>query len=210
MGKQPAKPSRDLHVRAYDFDGTLIKGDSFLLFPLYALSPFRVLKAVLKSIPVIFSMLVLKSIDASEAKERLFSNLFKGVSVKEMKEKAEKFADVLDKRLLAPMHDKRFLSGRVQSVIVSASPGFWIRPWASRHGFEDVISTEAEVENGRFSGKFATPNCKGDEKVRRLLEKYPDKDSIVLEAWGNSKDDLPMLNFADIAHYVGKLRTHNI
>ena len=48
---------------------------------------------------------------------------------------------------------------------------------------------------------FATPNCKGAEKVRRILGLFPDRESYRLTAFGDSRGDREMLAMADEAHY---------
>ncbi len=195
------------HVKAYDFDGTLIKGDSFLYFILHALSPVRLIKGIVASLPVLMKWKVGK-IDSSIAKERMFSHFFGGMTEKEVTEKARSFIPILDKKINHSVFESRGLKtdGKTAKCIVSASPGFWIRPWAEAHDFDLVIATEAEVREGKLTGRFSTPNCKGEEKVRRITEEFPDRRNYILEAWGNSTDDLEMLEFADVAHAVGKLK----
>lgn len=138
------------------------------------------------------------------AKERLFTTLFSGMDYEKLRYKAEEFANVLDRNLSPQVFSKlkEMQERDALTVILSASPGFWIRPWAERHGISDVIATEIEVINDTVSGKFATPNCKGSEKIRRFIEKYPSRTSYILSAWGNSNDDLPFLSFADFAYKI--------
>ena len=199
------------HIRAYDFDGTLIKGDSFILFPIFSLSPIRLVKGILKSLPTVFSWKVLKKIAASEAKERIFYNLYRGLSLAVLNEKAESFADFLDKRMIPGiLKCPPEVSTGIYNVIVSASPGFWIVPWSKRHNIDRVIATEVEIDAGILTGHFSSPNCKGEEKVVRLKKEFPHLSDATVEAWGNSEDDLPLLNFADLGHYVGKIRNYNL
>lgn len=189
----------------FDFDGTLINGDSFLKFAQHALSPLRLLKGVLKASPALVGW-KLGITNASKAKEIFFSALYKGLAQSELQAKAESFADYLDG--ITNVDTMRILNrlkrDGAKITILSASPGLWIRPWASRHGIDSVISTEASFEDGKATGTFSTPNCKGEEKIRRLLEVYPDRKSYHLEAWGDSDDDIPLLRFADQGHRIGK------
>ena len=64
-----------------------------------------------------------------------------------------------------------------------------------------MVATEPEIRNGRLTGRFATPNCKGAEKVRRILGLFPDRESYRLTAFGDSRGDREMLAMADEAHY---------
>ena len=48
---------------------------------------------------------------------------------------------------------------------------------------------------------FATPNCYGPEKVRRIREVFPDRDNYHLTAFGDSRGDKEMLDYADQGYY---------
>ena len=92
-------------------------------------------------------------------------------------------------------------------MVLSASVGNWIRPWAARNDVDRVIATEAEVgKSGLITGRFATPNCYGAEKVCRLEEAYPElkerRASFHVSAWSDSGSDSPLFDYADEAHRV--------
>lgn len=93
---------------------------------------------------------------------------------------------------------QQHLSQGHEVYIVSASMAEWIRPWASENGVNRVIGTKPEVDaDGRLTGRFASTNCHGREKVRRLLEREPCRESYDLYAYGDSRGDKEMLEFAD-------------
>jgi phosphatidylglycerophosphatase C len=84
-------------------------------------------------------------------------------------------------------------------VLVSAAFSLYLRPLARRLGIQDVVGTELEAVDGRFTGALATPNCRGEEKAIRLrahLDAGPPVDR--LWAYGNSAADRPMLALADV------------
>ena len=81
--------------------------------------------------------------------------------------------------------------------VISASIEEWILPWCHDFGKINVLGTKIEIIDGIITGKFQTKNCYGQEKVNRLLEKEPDRDSYYLYAYGDSKGDKEMLAFAD-------------
>ena len=66
------------------------------------------------------------------------------------------------------------------------------------------------MKDGVLTGAFATPNCKGEEKVVRLRKRFPSLADTLIEAWGDSADDIPMLTQADVAHCVGHLNSRDI
>lgn len=198
-------------IGLFDFDGTLVKGDSFIRFGLYAKGRWRFFVALIRAIPWLIGWKI-GIVSSSRAKEKMFGYLFKGMPVLEFANKGEEFATVIGNMLrqeifreFVAFHDAE---GRV--VIVTASVEDWIRPWAMRQGVEVVIGTKVEVDrDGRLTGRFSTRNCRGAEKVRRIkeylaeiseadeaLEKYE------IHAWGNLPDDKEMLEMADFPHSV--------
>lgn len=78
-----------------------------------------------------------------------------------------------------------------------------MRPFCIRLGVPNVIGTKVEVDSfGKLTGRFLTPNCYGQEKVCRLLEIEPNREEYILVAYGDSKGDKEMFEFADNAILV--------
>ena len=66
------------------------------------------------------------------------------------------------------------------------------------------LSTEAKVEvdaAGCLTGRFATPNCYGPEKVRRIEAVWPHREQYDVSAFGDSRGDKEMLAYADQAYF---------
>lgn len=191
----------------FDFDGTLTRKDTLPIFMRHAIGLPRTISTFLRAMPAIAAW-KLKRISNSEAKERLFSLAFKGMKVEEFREKgrtfASKISDIERPEVVAALREAAARGDN--TAIVSASMGSWIRPWAEKHDFIRVISTEPEVKRGRLTGRFATPNCHGPEKRRRILEAFPeletDRSKCHVEAWGDSSGDNEMFGLADLSHRV--------
>lgn len=64
-----------------------------------------------------------------------------------------------------------------------------------------ILGTKPEITGGRLTGRFATPNCYGKEKVNRLLALYPHREKYRLIAFGDSRGDKELLTAADESHY---------
>jgi len=87
-------------------------------------------------------------------------------------------------------------------VIISASIENWIKPWAEKTDVEIVFATKIETDkNGLLTGRFLTKNCYGQEKVNRLLEMFPDRKDYKFIAYGDSRGDKELINFADEGFY---------
>ncbi len=188
----------------FDFDGTITRHDTFVSFGRFARGDARFIMGLLLASP----WLVLWKtgfISNARAKEKLFGFLFKGMDGKRFSSFAEAFADKIDGDLRADTMDAiRHHQARSHRVaIVSASVGTWIEPWAKRHGIGCVIATEAEVDGkGRLTGRFATPNCHGAEKVRRIKAVFGILENVETYAYGDSKGDDAMLRFAKYSHKI--------
>ena len=65
-----------------------------------------------------------------------------------------------------------------------------------------VVGTQIEVVDGKITGRFLTPNCYGPEKVHRVeaLLSEP-RDHYHITAYGDSRGDKEMLQYADERHY---------
>lgn len=181
-------------IAAFDFDGTLICGDSFFLFARHVVGRWRLWMVLLRSFPELVCLKMgWKS--NSEAKEKIFGRLYRGRTWTSLQEKARTFSPKVNK----PIYDKMcsHVAEGDEVVIVTASLDVWMRQWAERNGVK-LCCTETEIDsNGCITGKFSTPNCYGEEKPRRLLQLYPCRDEYYLIAYGDSAGDEAMFTIAD-------------
>lgn len=187
------------NVAVFDFDGTLYNGDSFIDFAVFAEGRLKFALAIIRTLPHLLAW-KLGFASNSFAKQKLFSALFKGCRAKEFEKKAEQFAKVIDRKTVCDVKDKiaRHIANNDRTYIISASPAIWIEPWASKQGVTKIIATEIEVVDGKITGRFSSANCYGQEKVSRLLEAEPERDSYTLYAYGDSRGDKEMLQQSDI------------
>lgn len=191
-------------ISAFDFDGTITCRDTFSDFAIFAVGRKRWLESLLRCTPVLAGW-KLGMVKAEKAKQRLFSALYEGMPSEEFHALGRKYAFRINTLLRPSVVAKlREAAGRGDEVaIVSASVGDWIRPWAGSMGVDYVLATEAEIgPDGRLTGRFSTRNCNGAEKVKRLLETFPDRKNAILVAYGDSRGDARMLKEADYPHYV--------
>lgn len=193
-------------LAVFDFDGTLTARDTFLLFARFVRGREGTYRAIIRSLPVLVAWrLGLK--EGGDAKEHLFAQLYRGMSLTVFEAYGDAFAEVVDRNLRhRGMEELRKAQERGdETVICSASVEQWIEPWARRHGIDKVIGTQVEVdENGLLTGRFASPNCKGAGKVARLVREYPDRTDYHVSAYGDSSGDREMLDYADEPYMLRK------
>jgi len=190
-------------VAVFDFDGTLTKSDTFLLFLIFQFGFKGCMKGLCANMGMLLKYFA-RRVSNHEAKQAIFSYFFKGMKISDFNAACRKFA--LSKipgiiRQKAIEKSQWHLKQGHRVVIISASIRNWIEPWAKQHGFTDVIGTEVELDDERLTGKFAGKNCHGPEKVTRLLAHFPERQDYELYAYGDSQGDLEMMKFADFPYY---------
>ena len=186
-------------VVAFDFDGTLTTRDTLLAFIRYAKGTRAFLWGFLRHAHLLVLM-KLGLYPNWKAKQRVFSYFFGGMSLDVFDALCEQFA-ADNHHLLRPEGIKAVQQAQADGadvLIVSASIDNWVQPFFPS---VKVVGTQIEVANGRLTGRFLTPNCYGEEKVRRILALYPDRHEYHLTAYGDSRGDKQLLAFADEAHY---------
>jgi HAD superfamily hydrolase (TIGR01490 family) len=185
---------------AFDFDGTLTTRDTLIAFIRYACGTPRFLLGFLLHAPLLVLM-KLRLYSNSKAKQRLFSWFFRGMPIETFDALCQSFARS-HRHLLRPETVRllqQALSEGSEVLVVSASIDNWVQPFFPT---VNVLGTQVEVIDGRLTGRFLTPNCYGQEKVRRILALHPDRSAYRLTAYGDSRGDRELLAFADEAHLV--------
>jgi phosphatidylglycerophosphatase C len=197
-------------VAAFDFDGTLTHRDTLVPFLIRSLGWPKFLRALLLSAPWLAAY-ALRLMSNHRAKARLLQVSLAGWSQAQAQAHARDFVH----HYLPTQWRAWGLQQLVQHqrlghrcVIVSASPGIYLHAVAASLGVDAVLCTEMELQDGRYSGRMATPNCHGQQKVLRLQSwlRTTWGDSVLpeLHAYGDTRGDLPLLNLADQAWYRGK------
>ncbi len=197
----------------FDFDGTLIRGDSIIAFMRY------VWKHKLCSLwdwvrfVVAGGLFTFGLISPKRAKEMALRFL-KGHSREQYVHMAEDFCQTeLIPRLypqgMAAL--RRHQAASDQVLVISASPAFYLEPLVDMLGLTAVLGTRFETdEQGRFTGRIIGINCRGEEKPLRIQD-YLDKTGGQLNAdtslaYGNSTHDLPMMRLCRRAYAVDPSR----
>ena len=176
-------------MNVFDFDNTLLKGDSTARFFAYCLRryPRMWLDAPAQAANGLLFVLRLRKKQAFKQRMLHFLALIGDVDAAVDAFWQENMSRV--KAWYPPRH-------RPDDVVISASPEFLIRPACDALGIRHVMASPVDRHTGAFHGL----NCHGAEKVRRFREVWPD--AIVENFYSDSHSDDPMAAIAEKAWMV--------
>lgn len=179
-------------MKAFLYCACAINFSHFVLYPDYRIS--------------FFMPLAFRFADYNwKTKQMIFSYFFKGVNLDEFDAVCYRFFMERGENLLyqdAVKQIKQHLYRGDEIVVISASIDNWVKPFAESLGINQVLGTQLELSGtGHLTGRFATANCYGEEKVKRLLQLYPDRTQYRLVVYGDSRGDKELLAFSDESYY---------
>lgn len=214
-------------VYAFDFDGTLTTRDTFLAFIRHAKGNLSFVWGMMLHSPWLV-MMKLGLYPNWKAKQRVFAHFFKGMPIDDFNQACWFFA--YDKRhLIRPKAIDAIREAQAegaQVLVVSASVENWVSRCieatlattphkenaSPKDGEKDngsqpagnpvrMLCTQVEVADNRLTGRLLGRNCYGAEKVRRIEEALPHRERYELIAFGDSRGDKEMLEYADERHF---------
>jgi phosphatidylglycerophosphatase C len=194
--RQPLR--KDQAIVAFDFDGTLTIRDSFTEFLRWRAGRGGWALGLVKLAPAVATYA--RDRDRGRIKAASVREFLRGVERTALEADAERFADRIWHSFMRPdalACWKAWGERGAHRVIVTASPETTVAPLARRLGAEALLGTPLVFDsNDRVTGAFASPNCRGEEKVRRLRAVYGD-DVRLAAAYGDTSGDTEMLQIAD-------------
>lgn len=177
-----------MKVNLYDFDNTIYKGDSSTDFFFYCLSRKPIILTTLPRIIIRSIKYKLGIINKTKFKEANFAFL-KYIDVDE-------YVEAFWASHSQYIKDFYKSSNHKDDIIISASPEFLLSPICESLKVKGLIASKVDKKTGLFSGL----NCHDEEKVIRLNKEY--NDVKVMNAYSDSKSDIPMLKLAENSFYV--------
>lgn len=200
-----AQTSDLIGVAAFDFDGTLVPGDSLRPYLTALLGRNRLVRRLVRSSVPMLREYAEEGRDG--AKVALLTRTVAGVPLERAVAVGAHFGAALAQRV------KPDLANRIQwhreqghqLVLVSASLTLYLDEFGRRMGFHHVIATTLATAgvgpHAVLTGALAGPNVRGREKETRLREVIGDA-PVELWAYGDSTGDREMLAMADHAYRV--------
>ena len=191
-------PRKDQAIVAFDFDGTLTIRDSFTEFLRWRAGAGGWALGLVKMAPALAAYA--RDRDRGRIKAASVREFLKGVPRAQLEQDADAFAGQVwpgFMRYDALAAWKEWGAKGAHRVIVTASPETTVAPFARRLGAEALLGTPLVFDgDDRVTGAFASPNCRGEEKVRRLRAIYSE-DVRLAAAYGDTSGDTEMLAIAD-------------
>jgi len=186
-----------------DFDGTFVKGDSYIRSLLF----FAGYQRFLISLPELAIIIVgyfFKAISRDEAKKRSFKLIFKDMEILLIERKLNDFYRQMHvfPKVKKKISELKEIGCKI--IVVTASPDIYMNFMAEKFGFDECICTETEKNGPVLTGRLKGNNCNYAEKVFRIkMSKYYDKDAQII-VFGNSKGDEEMFKISTEFYFVDK------
>jgi HAD superfamily hydrolase (TIGR01490 family) len=186
----------------FDLDGTITTANIFLTFIEHVVGARAFRRGLLSLAPQI-ALHYARRISPRRIKEIFIEHYFGDRPLEELHAHARDFTRTRLGGLIRPRAMQCIRWHQEQGhrvVIVSACVRTWFDPWVLERDLQ-VIATELEVREGRVTGRLATENCHGPEKVKRVRACFDLASFDRIYAYGDSAGDREMLAIAHERYY---------
>ena len=191
-----------MNLALFDFDGTITQREMFADFMSAAVSTRRMLAGGVLFGPMLAGYkLGLVSGNVIRASVVRFG--FRGVRADKVHAAGRRFAvDVLP-TAMRPDALERIRWHQQQGdrvVVVSGALDVYLTHWCKQHGL-DLICSGLETRGDLLTGRFRGEQCVGPEKSRRIRETLDLNEFPVVYAYGDTHEDLELLQLAHRRYY---------
>jgi HAD superfamily hydrolase (TIGR01490 family) len=191
-----------LDLALFDFDGTITTHETMPAFVRATAGRPRLVAGYLLLWPVILGY-KLGMVSGSRVRAAIVRVAYTGRSAVWLRTRGEAFArDYLDRHLRAEaMRRIAWHRARGDAVmIVSGGLADYLQPWAGAHGLE-LSCSALESRRGRLTGRYAGPQCAGEEKARRAAARFDLSAFDRIHAYGDTAEDELLLAMATDRFY---------
>ncbi len=200
----------------FDIDFTLTKKETSIELYKYML---RKDPKLIKHLPKHLITLLLygmKFYDEKKSKEA-FLRFLDGVEEKEVQRIVkdfyrEKLSTIIYEDAIKMI--KKLKNEGYKIYLISASGEFYLNELYNIKEVDKIIGTRFKVENGVFKSLMEGANCKGEEKIKRLMEELK-KDNVEVDfkssyMFSDSLADLPLLNLVGKGYLINYKGKHDL
>ncbi len=186
-----------MDLAIFDFDGTITTKGTYPGFVRFAVRRSRKLAGgiVLSPLLVAYKCRLVSDRSIRGALSRVG---FWREDPDQVRRLGERYAEEVLPALIRPAALERIAWHKARGdriVIVSASLDVYLEPWCRTLGAE-VICTQLETSDRRLTGRYLHGDCCGQEKARRIRERYSLADYGTVHAYGDTEEDREMLDMA--------------
>lgn len=195
-------------IAIFDFDGTLIKRDSMVLFFL------RYFNFSWKNILNLFQLALetikffLKIYSQKQYKEKFLNLVINSSKIKDPEKIADGFSEYLLRLVFkdAKKEISKLKENGFELVLLSASPDFYLEKIKDSLGFSKLICTKTNMKNGKIT--ICGEDCYGENKIKMLLDEYKKEDINWEESYcfADNKSDRHLLGLFGNAYIVNNKR----
>jgi phosphatidylglycerophosphatase C len=196
-------------IAVFDLDHTLSRSDSFLwyLFGFLTRRPWRLVRCL--HLPMVMLLFMVGWMNNAGLKASFLRAVLGGVREEDLSAWTQEFVDRFIRNRMrregrAAVEAHRRAGDRL--ILLTASPDCYVTELGRRLGFDEVICTQVEWKCGRLSGRLASSNMRGREKVHALQDILARLGARPVTAYADHQSDLAMLRMADHAYLVNGRR----
>jgi HAD superfamily hydrolase (TIGR01490 family) len=192
----------------FDLDNTLLKGDSDHAWGEFISSKGLVDGVSYRKQNDAFYQAYLKGTLDIFAYQNFCLSVIAGIPVEQLQSLLNTFLTEVVEGMITPQSEALIKKHQQQghhTLIITATNEVITRPIAKRLGIKDLIATQAEVLNGKYSGKVAGIPSYKEGKITRLhkwLEEHPHLTMQGSYFYSDSHNDLPLLEEVTYAFAV--------
>ena len=144
-------------------------------------------------------------VPAAALRTRVTRLVFTGGDPAAIAAAGQRYADEVLPGVLRPRMMERIAWHRARGdtlVLVSGSLDLYLRPWCERHGME-LLCNRLEVVDGHLTGRYLGGD-RGAHKAADIRARYDLSRYERIHAYGDSREDRPMLALAHERWYRGR------
>lgn len=192
-----------MDLALFDFDGTLTTCETFPRF-LRDLVPAGRQRAARWALAPLVAGYRLGLVPGTRLRAEVVRRGLAGMAAARFEAAARDWATRELPALLRPQALARLRAHRRRGdtvLVVSGNFEVLLQAFAAAEGVV-ALGSRLEAREGLLTGRYAGPQCVLEEKVARVRAQVETGRFRRIHAYGDSREDRPMLLLADVAHYL--------
>lgn len=192
-----------MDLALFDFDGTLTTCETFPRFVRSVVAPERQRAARWPLLPLVAGYR-LGLVSGTRIRAEIVRRGLAGMDAADFDAAARDWATRELPALLRPQALARLRAHRERGdtvLVVSGNFEGLLQAFAAAEGIV-ALGSRLEVREGRLTGRYAGPQCVQEEKATRVRAEVETGRFDRIHAYGDTREDRPMLLLADVAHYL--------